>query len=88
MLTVRGRKADEEGKQYLHKGIAFRSFERKFNLADYVQVEGANLKNGLLVVELRKVIPEQMKARRIPIGESGLRTIEAGEANQDRQAAA
>jgi len=42
----------------------------------------------LLVVELRKVIPEQMKARRIPIGESGLRTIETGEANQDRQAAA
>lgn len=88
VLTVRGRKADEEGKQYLHKGIAFRSFERKFNLADYVQVEGANLKNGLLVVELRKVIPEQMKARRIPIGETNLRTIEASESKDDKQAAA
>ncbi|MBU0783128.1 MAG: Hsp20 family protein [Gammaproteobacteria bacterium] len=77
VLTVRGRKADEDGKQYLHKGIAFRSFERKFNLADYVQVEGATLKNGLLVIQLLKVIPEQMKARRIPIGEADLRTIES-----------
>jgi molecular chaperone IbpA len=77
VLTVRGRKADEDGKQYLHKGIAFRSFERKFNLADYVEVEGATLKNGLLVVQLLKVIPEQMKARRIPIGEADLRTIES-----------
>ena len=68
VLTVRGRKADDESKHYLHKGIAFRNFERKFNLADHVQVEGADLKNGLLVVELLKVIPEQMKARRIPIG--------------------
>lgn len=83
VLTVRGRKADEDGRQYLHKGIAFRSFERKFNLADYVQVEGANLKNGLLVVELRKVIPEQMKARRIPIGDTALRTIEAKEGGQE-----
>ncbi|WP_370262507.1 Hsp20 family protein [Limnobacter sp.] len=76
VLTVRGRKQDDDNKRYLHKGIAFRSFERKFNLADYVQVEGANLKNGLLVIELVKVIPEQMKPRRIPIGEAGLRTIE------------
>lgn len=76
VLTVRGRKQDDDNKRYLHKGIAFRSFERKFNLADYVQVEGANLKNGLLVIELLKVIPEQMKPRRIPIGEAGLRTIE------------
>ncbi|HEX4878879.1 MAG TPA: Hsp20 family protein [Limnobacter sp.] len=77
VLTVRGRKQDDENRKYLHKGIAFRSFERKFNLADHVQVEGANLKNGLLVVELLKVIPEQMKPRRIPIGEAGLRTIDA-----------
>jgi molecular chaperone IbpA len=46
------------------------------------------LKNGLLVVELRKVIPEQMKARRIPIGETNLRTIEASESKDDKQAAA
>lgn len=77
VLTVRGRKADEDNKQYLHKGIAFRSFERKFNLADYVQVDGATLKNGLLVIQLLKVVPEQMKARRIPIGEADLRTIES-----------
>lgn len=82
VLTVRGRKADDEARQYLHKGIAFRSFERKFNLADHVQVEGASLKNGLLVVELLKVIPEQMKARKIPIGETALRSIETTSGDQ------
>ncbi|MFN4328061.1 MAG: Hsp20 family protein [Limnobacter sp.] len=80
VLTVRGRKADDENKRYLHKGIAFRSFERKFNLADHVQVEGAALKNGLLVVELLKVIPDQMKPRRVPIGSTTLRTIDADKA--------
>lgn len=76
VLTVRGRKNEDEARRYLHKGIAFRSFERKFNLADHVQVEGANLKNGLLVIELLKVIPEEMKPRRIPIGGSQLRSID------------
>ncbi|MCQ8895883.1 Hsp20 family protein [Limnobacter humi] len=85
VLTVRGRKAEDEGKRFLHKGIAFRSFERKFNLADHVQVEGAALKNGLLVVELLKVIPEQMKPRRIPIGGNTLRTID-GDSNQTKAA--
>ncbi|HEY1058784.1 MAG TPA: Hsp20 family protein [Limnobacter sp.] len=85
VLTVRGRKAEDEEKRYLHKGIAFRSFERKFNLADHVQVEGAALKNGLLVVELLKVIPEQMKPRRIPIGGNTLRTID-GDGDQSKAA--
>lgn len=80
VLTVRGRKADDDNKRYLHKGIAFRSFERKFNLADHVQVEGAALKNGLLVVELLKVIPDQMKPRRVPIGSTTFRTIDADKA--------
>ena len=91
VLTVRGRKADDENKQYLHKGIAFRSFERKFNLADHVQVEGANLKNGLLVVDLLKVIPEQMKARRIPIGgakaDAQDQTLQAIDSDQQSRAA-
>lgn len=91
VLTVRGRKADDENKQYLHKGIAFRNFERKFNLADHVQVEGADLKNGLLVVDLLKVIPEQMKARRIPIGgaksDADGQTLQAIDSNQQSRAA-
>lgn len=85
VLTVRGRKAEEGQRQFLHKGIAFRSFERKFNLADHVEVEGAALKNGLLVIELLKVIPEQMKPRRIPIGKSTLRTVDVD--SGDSQAA-
>jgi len=74
VLTVSGGKSEESGKQYLHKGIAFRTFERKFNLADHVEVQSASLKNGLLNIELLKVIPEQMKPRRIPIG--GLKAVE------------
>lgn len=68
ILSVRGRKAQEDEAQYLYKGIAFRSFERKFNLADHVEVQGASLKNGLLNIELLRIIPEQMKARKIQIG--------------------
>lgn len=68
VLTVKAGKKEEGDKQYLHKGIAFRGFERRFNLADHVEVKGANLKNGLLDIELVKIIPEQMRPRRIHIG--------------------
>lgn len=71
VLTVRaGKKEEDAEKQYLHKGIAFRGFERKFNLADHVEVQGADIENGLLNIDLLKVVPEQMKPRRIPIGGS------------------
>ena len=68
VLRVRGKKA-EDGveKSYLYRGIANRSFERKFNLADHVEVSGAELKNGLLVIRLVKEIPEAMKPRSISI---------------------
>ncbi|MDJ0776681.1 MAG: Hsp20 family protein [Gammaproteobacteria bacterium] len=68
VLRVRGKKA-EDGveKSYLYRGIANRSFERKFNLADYIEVSGAELKNGLLVIRLVKEIPEAMKPRSIAI---------------------
>jgi len=70
-LTVAGKKAKEEGsKKFLYQGIATRSFERKFNLADYVRVDGADLKNGLLIVNLTKEIPEAMKPRKISINGS------------------
>lgn len=70
VLTVRGKKSETEEKNYLHQGIATRSFERKFNLADHIEVTGADLQDGLLVIELVKEVPEAMKPRTIAIGES------------------
>ncbi|WP_194756071.1 Hsp20 family protein [Aliidiomarina indica] len=68
VLTVRGKKADEEkDRNYLYQGIAARSFERKFNLAEHVEVVDAELSNGLLNIQLVKEIPEAMKPRSIEI---------------------
>jgi len=68
-LRIAGKKGEEEGsRKYLYRGIAARSFERRFQLADHVRVEGASLKDGLLHIELVREIPEAMKPRRIPIG--------------------
>lgn len=71
ILTVSGNRADEEEQQqdtrFLYRGIANRSFERKFQLADYVRVVEAHLENGLLHVQLRREIPEAMKPRKIEI---------------------
>lgn len=75
VLSIRGEKAKNEERKYLHQGIANRTFERKFNLADYVEVMGANLSNGLLTINLVKEIPEAMKPRRIAIN-SDNRSIE------------
>jgi molecular chaperone IbpA len=72
VLRVRGRKSDDsEDKTYLYRGIANRSFERKFNLADHIEVRGAELKNGLLTISLVKEVPEAMKPRSIEIGSAG-----------------
>jgi molecular chaperone IbpA len=69
VLTVRGRKEDpKKDSRYLHRGIATRSFERNFNLADHVEVVNAQLDNGLLKIALIKEIPEAMKPRKIPVG--------------------
>jgi molecular chaperone IbpA len=67
MLFVAGQKANGEDGQYLHRGIAGRSFQRRFELADHVKVIGANLANGLLTVDLKLEVPEEMKPRRIEI---------------------
>jgi len=67
VLTVRGKQAKEEERKYLYQGIAQRSFERKFNLADYVEVKDAAFSNGLLTINLEKEIPEAMKPRTIAI---------------------
>ena len=69
-LAVRGEVKDKTERTYLHRGIATRAFERQFDLADFVQVEGASLENGLLVIELKREIPEALKPRRIEIGTS------------------
>jgi molecular chaperone IbpA len=70
-LVVTGKKAEGEGeadRQFVHRGIATRAFERRFELADYVQVTGASLDNGLLTIELKREIPEAMRPRKIAIG--------------------
>lgn len=66
-LIVSGRKDGEDEGEYLHRGIAGRSFERRFDLADHVQVEGASLTDGLLTITLRREVPEELKPRRIEI---------------------
>ncbi|MEW8014380.1 MAG: Hsp20 family protein [Candidatus Sedimenticola endophacoides] len=68
ILRVRGaRKEENGGAKYLYRGIATRSFERNFQLADYVRVEGAELRDGLLHIDLAREIPEAMRPRRIEI---------------------
>jgi molecular chaperone IbpA len=67
-LLIRGQKSDENGSNYVHRGIANRSFERRFALADHIQVRGADLKDGMLAIELEREIPEAMKPRKIEIG--------------------
>jgi len=68
-LTVTGKKETEgQDQNFLHQGIAARNFERRFQLADHVEVTGAELKNGLLHIDLAREIPEAMKPKSIPIG--------------------
>ena len=72
VLIVSGKKGEESenrGQDYIYRGIATRSFERRFALADHIQVRGADLKDGLLAVELVREIPEAMKPRKISIGD-------------------
>jgi molecular chaperone IbpA len=67
-LLVNGKaKKEDEAAQYLHRGIARRAFERRFQLADHIKVVGASLDNGLLHVDLAREIPEAMKPRKIEI---------------------
>ena len=72
-LTIKGAKQDKDEQktsEVLHQGIAARAFERVFQLADHVQVQGARLENGLLHVDLVREIPEAKKPRQIPIGKA------------------
>lgn len=79
-LTVSGERRDESDNddvQYLYRGIATRSFERRFNLADHVRVKNASLENGLLHIELERELPEEMKPRQIEIQSGKARMIES-----------
>jgi molecular chaperone IbpA len=71
LLTVSGAKQTEESDTFLHRGIAGRPFEHKFQLADHVKVTSASMENGLLSVDLVREIPEEMKPRRIAINGNG-----------------
>ena len=80
VLTVKGEKSDETktgDREVLYRGIASRAFERRFQLADHVEVTGASLENGLLHVDLVREIPEAMKPRKITIGNSNTKQIDA-----------
>ena len=83
-LVIRGSKNASEGQgsktEILHQGIAARAFERRFQLADHVQVTGASLEHGLLHVELVREIPEAQKPRQIPIGGQAPKIVEVPKA--------
>ena len=66
-LIISAGKSDEEKRNYLHRGIASRSFKQQFQLADHVQVTGANHSDGMLHIELKREVPEALKPRQIPI---------------------
>ena len=91
VLIVSGRKAEEseqKGSDYIYRGIANRSFERRFALADHIQVRGADLKDGLLAIELVREIPEAMKPRKIDIGGSQTKQVEKPASKQTVEAEA
>jgi molecular chaperone IbpA len=82
LLVIQGRKGEDSSAQYLHLGIAQRGFERRFELADFVRVDNANLEDGLLVIDLVREVPEAMKPRKISIGAPApLTVVEGGAAD-------
>ncbi len=86
-LTVKGKvNQDNDSAQYLHRGIAGRSFERRFQLADHIQVTDAVMENGLLHVELKREVPEALKPRTIEISSASANTKQI-EGSAERKAA-
>jgi molecular chaperone IbpA len=83
-LSVRGQKKDAEDTTYLHRGIAARPFLRQFDLADHVEVTGATIGEGLLVIEPKRELPEALKPRSIPIGSGVFVSMEASPAAAKR----
>ena len=80
VLTVQGRKAaNDESRHFLHRGLAERNFERRFQLAEYVVVTDAKLADGLLQISLKREVPEALKPRRIEIGGAKTQTVLEGQ---------
>jgi len=75
VLTVEGQRDPDNKATYLHQGITGRGFQRQFQLAEHMEVRGARLENGLLSVDLERMIPEEKKPRRITINAPELKTI-------------
>lgn len=88
MLLISGQKTGQDQAEYLHRGIASRAFQRRFELADHMRVERANLADGLLTIDLKREIPEEMRPRRIEIatGEA-LPKAETKQIETEKQAA-
>ena len=88
LLVVQGRKGDEsDDGEMLHVGIAQRGFERRFELADFVRVDNADLADGLLIIDLVREVPEAMKPKKIAIGGNRLSVVD-GDSNDDEDTAA
>ena len=89
LLVVEGKKRDEAANgEMLHIGIANRGFERRFELADYVRVENADLADGLLVIDLVREVPEAMKPKKIAIGGNTLAVVDGDKKDDDAADAA
>jgi molecular chaperone IbpA len=86
LLVVTGRRSENRSKDgnYLHMGIATRAFERRFELADFVQVEDAQMQDGLLSISLLREIPEAMKPRKIAINGGEARTLEVASGTENK----
>lgn len=76
LLAVRGRLKEKHGHEYLYQSMAARGFERVFNLADYVEVTGAMMGDGLLIIDLKRELPEPLKPRRIEIASAPLKLVQ------------
>ncbi len=81
LLVIKGNRTEAEDKHFLHLGIANRAFERRFELADFVRVENADLADGLLIIDLLREVPEAMKPKKVLIGGQAPLTVVEGQAS-------
>ncbi|CEJ13126.1 Small heat shock protein IbpA [bacterium YEK0313] len=89
LLIVSGQRPEDDDARYLHRGIANQAFQRRFELADHVKVVGAKLGNGLLIIDLKRELPEAMKPRRIEIAAGAtLPKVETKQSQPETRAAA
>lgn len=87
-LVISGEKSDkdDDGVEYVYRGIAARAFERRFQLADFVEVKDASYENGMLIISLERVVPEAMKPRKISIGNGAHHNDDTPKLSEDKAA--